>query len=50
MEYVLRLTGEQHAQLQPHFFPGDGMEAAALVLCGATVAASGMSSRRGEWR
>jgi len=34
MEYVLRLTGEQHAQLKAHLFPGDGMEAAALVLCG----------------
>lgn len=34
MDYVLRLTGEQHAQLKAHLFPGDGKEAAALVLCG----------------
>ncbi len=34
MEYVLRLTAAQHAQLKIHLFPGDGMEAAALVLCG----------------
>lgn len=34
MRYVLRLTGGQHAQLQRHLFPGDGLEAAALLLCG----------------
>ncbi len=34
MHYALRFTGEQHAQLQSHLFPGDGLEAAALVLCG----------------
>lgn len=34
MRYALRLTGEQHSQLQAHLFPGDGLEAAALVLCG----------------
>ncbi len=34
MRYVLRLTGEQHAQLQHHLFPGDDLEAAALLLCG----------------
>lgn len=34
MEYVLRLTGDQHAMLRAHLFPGDGMEAAALILCG----------------
>lgn len=34
MRYALRFTGEQHAQLQSHLFPGDGLEAAALVLCG----------------
>jgi molybdopterin/thiamine biosynthesis adenylyltransferase len=34
MRYALRFTGEQHAQLQAHLFPGDGLEAAALVLCG----------------
>jgi molybdopterin/thiamine biosynthesis adenylyltransferase len=34
MEFVLRLTAAQHVQLKHHLFPGDGMEAAALVLCG----------------
>ena len=34
MRYALRFTGEQHAQLRSHLFPGDGHEAAALVLCG----------------
>jgi hypothetical protein len=34
MRYELRFTGEQHAQLHAHLFPGDGLEAAALVLCG----------------
>jgi hypothetical protein len=34
VEYALRFTGEQHAQLKAHLFPGDGKEAAALVLCG----------------
>lgn len=34
MQYVLRCTGEQHSQLKSHLFPGDGMEASALVLCG----------------
>jgi molybdopterin/thiamine biosynthesis adenylyltransferase len=34
MEYALRFTHDQHAQLGAHLFPGDGQEAAALVLCG----------------
>lgn len=34
MNYVLRLNGAQHAALKAHLFPGDGKEAAALVLCG----------------
>jgi ThiF family len=34
MEFAIRFTGEQSALLQTHLFPGDGMEAAALVLCG----------------
>lgn len=41
MEYVLRLTGEQHMMLYKHLFPGDGKEAAALVVCGR---------RNGEYR
>ncbi len=34
MEFALRMTGEQHALLEAHLFPGDGLEAAALALCG----------------
>lgn len=34
MQYALRLTEKQHAELQTHLFPGDGLEAAALLLCG----------------
>src|SRR5438045_2229 len=34
MKYTLRLTWEQHHQLALHLFPGDGLEAVALVLCG----------------
>jgi hypothetical protein len=42
MRYALRFTGEQHAKLRAHLFPGDGLEAAALVLiphaeCGRTA-------------
>lgn len=40
MNYVLRLTGEQHAQLKAHLYPGDGLEAAALVLCGRLLGRS----------
>jgi len=31
---VLRLTATQHAALFAHLFPGDGLEAVALLLCG----------------
>src|SRR5690349_10039241 len=31
---ALRLTGDQHAALHAHLFPGDGMEAVAVALCG----------------
>jgi hypothetical protein len=34
MKTILRLTGDQHLQLRNHLFPGDGNEAAAIVLCG----------------
>lgn len=30
----LALTGKQHQQLFRHLFPGDGMEAAAVMVCG----------------
>ena len=31
---VLRMTGHQHTALNAHLYPGDGLEAAALALCG----------------
>lgn len=34
MDVVLRLTGEQHALLKAHLYPGDGNEATAVILCG----------------
>lgn len=34
MEYVLRLTGNQHRTLKNHLFPGDGCEAVAIARCG----------------
>jgi hypothetical protein len=34
MRTCLRLSGDQHAQLLKLLFPGDGLEAAALLLCG----------------
>jgi len=36
----LRLTGDQHRQLYQHLFPGDGLEAVAVALCGR---------RPGDW-
>lgn len=32
--YQLRLTGKQHQLIYDHLFPGDGLEAAAILLCG----------------
>lgn len=34
MKYSLRMTGAQHQVLRSHLFPGDGLEAVALLLCG----------------
>lgn len=34
MEFSLRLTDRQHQSLRSHLFPGDGKEAAAILLCG----------------
>jgi len=34
MQYQLRLSGNHHAILQKHLFPGDGKEAVAVALCG----------------
>ena len=33
-DVILRLTGKQKSLLMAHLFPGDGFEAAALLLCG----------------
>lgn len=33
-DVILRLTGSQKRQLTGHLFPGDGLEAVALLLCG----------------
>lgn len=33
-ELILRLTGSQKHLLKSHLFPGDGLEAVALLLCG----------------
>lgn len=34
MRVTLSLTEQDHSQLQHHLFPGDGKEAAAILLCG----------------
>lgn len=34
MTYTLRMTQVQHERIRAHLFPGDGMEAVALLLCG----------------
>lgn len=34
MNHSLRITEAQHGELRAHLFPGDGNEAAALLLCG----------------
>lgn len=34
MQVKLRMTGRQHRLLRAHLFPGDGLEAAAVALCG----------------
>jgi len=34
MESRLALSGHQHQQLQKHLFPGDGLEAVAILICG----------------
>jgi len=37
MRVKLRITGRQHQLLRAHLFPGDGLEAAAVALCGRRV-------------
>lgn len=34
MDVTLTLNDDQHARLRAHLFPGDGSEAAAIILCG----------------
>lgn len=34
MKYTLRMTEEQHGALRSHLFPGDNLEAVALLICG----------------
>jgi len=34
MKYAVRMTGAQHEMLRAHLFPGDNLEAVALLLCG----------------
>lgn len=42
----LRMTGQQHAALLPHLFPGDNKEAVALALCGVgTYSEAGVDHR-----
>lgn len=36
MNVALSMSADQHALLATHLFPGDGLEAAALLLCGGT--------------
>lgn len=35
--HVLALAGIQHEQLRAHLFPGDGLEAAAILLCSCSA-------------
>lgn len=37
MQYELRIAGIHYDQLKKHLFPGDGLEAVAVVLCGRLV-------------
>lgn len=36
---TLTLTGDQHRQLRAHLYPGDGLEAVAILLCGRRAGA-----------
>jgi hypothetical protein len=40
MEAVLGMTGLQHTKLKQHLFPGDGLEAAAIAICGRRAGAT----------
>jgi len=37
MTFKLRMSGLQHRSLRDHLFPGDGLEAVSLALCGRQV-------------
>ncbi|MDN5203935.1 ThiF family adenylyltransferase [Fulvivirgaceae bacterium BMA10] len=37
MQFQLRISGIHHQQLQDHLFPGDGLEAVAVALCGLHI-------------
>jgi hypothetical protein len=39
MKYALKMTGRQHAVLRRHLYPGDGLEAVAVALCGRRAGA-----------
>lgn len=39
MRVTLTLTEQHHLQIQQHLFPGDGKEAAAILLCGRAMGA-----------
>lgn len=43
MTIGLRLTGRQHQVLRQHLFPGDGLEAVAIALCGRRRGSRGVS-------
>lgn len=43
MTVGLRLTGRQHQVLRQHLFPGDGLEAVAIALCGRRRGSQGAS-------
>jgi len=37
MNFSFRISGAQHDELRRHLFPGDGNEAAAVILCGRHI-------------
>lgn len=43
---TLTMTTRQHAQLEQHLFPGDGLEAVALLLCGRARGLPGAEIQR----
>lgn len=41
-DYRLRISGRHYNELRAHLFPGDGLEAAAFILCGRRNTATGV--------